>query len=81
MSSFDTNLILARKTPCSPEYTIKSYRKNPNKRLFYFEVFIWALIQGGRLLSAGRIMILLALAMKLVKKKVIMILYFFLKTN
>ena len=46
-----------------------------------FEVFIWALIQGGRLLGAGRIMIFLTLAMKLIKKKVIMILYFFLKTN
>ena len=47
----------------------------------FFEVFTWALNQGGRLLGAGRIMMFLTLAMKLIKKRVIMILYIFLKTN
>ena len=45
------------------------------------ELFMWALIQSGRLLSAGRFIIFLTVAMKKIKNKVIMILNCFLKTN
>ena len=46
-----------------------------------FEVFISVLIQGGRLLGAGRIMIFFNTCNETNQKKVIMIFYFFLKTS